>query len=437
MTAYQSVHDRPGKLALMMAAIPSVDCVLNQVNTAFGISVSGMSLLQLVRGALILIFFCLCARVLMANPTRLKQVPLAVPTGMLLIGAAISKELCETGTVVVVGIVPYGQMLYWLLMWAVVVLLCSKPPDARVILKGIAAGAVMTAASVFLGLAVGTGNFYRTDAVQASAGWFETAKMITGVLTTGGVVLLFLGWRSRSWHFPVFAWLVFSACIVTYARAGTVALIVSLMWLFVWVSIWGRQDSGLAKRFAILGALLCIVGTASISPTQLFARWNDVEGGATAGSGRATFWKIAVDAFAEDHLFDQVAGQGYSSMSAMLYDRYGDDIKHTHNDALDMMLVGGIAGCMWLLLFIADLVSMVLRCPMSSPARAAAVAILLIYLCHSQLTGQIWGTDSMTYYTLSLSSIAVLQSAAHRERVHGPQGCPAKSGRMIYTDLPA
>jgi hypothetical protein len=435
--AYRATCDRPGKPALMLAAIPAVDCVLNQVNTAFGLSASGVSPLQVVRGALLLIFLGLCAKVLIVNPCRLRRVPLAVPAGMLLIGAVISKEFCETGTIVLAGIVPYGQMLYWLLLWAVVVLLCPQPADARVILKGIAIGAVMTAASVFLGLLYGTGNFYSTDAVRASAGWFETAKMITGVLTTGGVVLLFLGQRSRNWYFPVLAWLTFAACIATYARAGTVALIAALMWLMLWVCIWGRRVSAPAKRFAVIGVLLCIAAAASVSPSQLFARWNDVEDGASAGSGRATFWKIAVDAFAEENAIDQIAGRGYYSMSTMLYDRYGDDIKHTHNDALDMVLVGGVAGCVWLLIFIADLIFMVLRCPISSPARGAAMAILLIYLCHSQLTGQIWGTDSMTYYTMALSSIVVLRGAARRAEKPGLEGYSVHPGKMIYTDLPA
>lgn len=435
--AYRATCDRPGKPALMLAAIPAVDCVLNQVNTAFGLSASGISPLQVVRGTLILIFLVLCAKVLIMNPDGLKRIPLAIPTGMLLIGVVISKEFCETGTIMLAGIVPYGQMLYWLLLWAVAVLLCQKPADARVILKGIAIGAVMTAVSVFLGLLYGTGNFYSTDAVRASAGWFETAKMITGVLTTGGVVLLFLGQRSRSWIFPVLAWLTFTACIVTYARAGTVALFAALMWLLLWASIWGKRISAPAKRFAVIGLLLCIAGGLSVSPSQLFARWNDVEDGASAGSGRATFWKIAVDAFAEENVIDQVAGRGYFSMSTMLYERYGDDIKHTHNDVLDMVLVGGAAGCVWLLIFIADLISMVLHCPISSPARGAAMAILLIYLCHSQLTGQIWGTDSMTYYTMALSSITVLRDTARRKEKPGLEGYPVRPGKMIYTDLPA
>jgi len=409
-------ESRPSRVAFGLAAIPCLDCVLNQINTALGLSTIGISPLQIVRGALLLLFVIGCGMAIFKDPRRLGVIPVAVPAGIVLLAGVVSKEICSTGIASLGAIVPYGQMLYWLMLWATVSVFCSKPADALVILKGLAIGSIMTAVSVLLGLVVGTGNFYADDAVRASAGWFETAKMITGVLTTGGIVLLFLGQDEQRWIFPVLAWVDFLACIATYARAGTAALFAALIWLFIWVCLWGKSLRRSAIRFGTVCALICIVGAASISPAQLFSRWNDVGSDEGGGSGRATFWKIALDEFAQDKGIDQIAGRGYSAMSAMLYDKYGDDIKHTHNDGLDMLLVGGVIGGAWLLLFLTDLITRILHCPVASPSRAAMTAIFLIYIFHSQLTGQIWGTDAMTYYTMSLSSIFALRSSTVSHR---------------------
>ncbi|MDE1175007.1 MAG: O-antigen ligase family protein [Edaphobacter sp.] len=396
------------RAAITISLIPIFDCILNQLNTAFGASLGGMSPLQATRGSLLLVFMGICTWTIVRNPRKLLSAPLPVLAGVALIALAISKEISQTGSISLSGIVPYGQFLYWLLLWMSAVFLCSSKEDALAILKGLAIGSVMTAASVFLGLALGTGNFYSGDAVKASAGWFETAKMITGVLTTGGVILLYLGQQRQGWMYPILACLNFSACILTYARAGTVAMVVALVWLFVWLCLWGHESRRSGIKFVVLCTAIGIVAMAMMSPAQVLSRWNDMEDGGGAGSGRATFWKIAIDDFYQADVLDQVAGRGYASMSTMLFQKYGDDIKHTHNDGLDMLLVGGLTGCFWLFLFVLDLSAKILRRPISSKTTAAAIAILLIYLCHGQLTGQIWGTDAMSYYTLALASLCMI-----------------------------
>jgi hypothetical protein len=404
----QDFNDSPSKIAMIIATIPIVDCLANQINTAFGLTAGGFSSLQILRGALMLVFLAVCMVVILKKPHMLYSLPISGIGGFLLIAMAVSKELASTGTLVFSGLVPYGQFLYWILLWCTVSLLCTTREDAILILRGIATGSMMTAASVFLGLIVGTGNFYTGDSVHASAGWFETAKMITGVLVTGGIVILFLGRIKQSVKYVLLACLTFSACVLTYARAGTVALAASLAWLFLWICIWGHQHRRYGVYFASVCAALLLGVLLASSPSQVLARWSDMEDGGAAGSGRATFWKIAFDEFLEDKPIDQLAGRGYASMSTMLYEKYGDDIKHTHNDGLDMLLVGGAAGLLWLILLAVDFLRIALTCPISSGARAAAIAIFLVYICHSQLTGQIWGTDAMTYYVLSLSALFVL-----------------------------
>jgi hypothetical protein len=92
-------------------------------------------------------------------------------------------------------------------------------------------------------------------------------------------------------------------------------------------------------------------------------------------------------------------------MSEMLLRNYGDDIKHTHNDMLDALLVSGLVGALWLTGLIASFAHRVLLSNISTVEGAAGIAIVLTYICHSLLTGQIWGTDAMTYYTLSLTCL--------------------------------
>jgi O-antigen ligase len=103
-------------------------------------------------------------------------------------------------------------------------------------------------------------------------------------------------------------------------------------------------------------------------------------------------------------------------MAERLLQDYGDDIKHTHNDLLDSMMVGGLVGVLWFGLWISWLAAKTLSLPLSSAEGAAAVAILLIYLCHSQLTGQLFGTDSMASYVVTLACFYRIDSL-RRERI--------------------
>jgi O-antigen ligase len=94
---------------------------------------------------------------------------------------------------------------------------------------------------------------------------------------------------------------------------------------------------------------------------------------------------------------------GYAAMADMLLDDYGDDIRHTHNDFLDALLVSGIVGVVWLLSWLGYLLLKTVSISLTSREGAAAAAVLIAYLCHAQFTGQLFGTDSMTYYVIALA----------------------------------
>ena len=243
----------------------------------------------------------------------------------------------------------YGQLLYWVLLWTTVSILCRTPEHGLIILRGLAGGAGLTAISVVLGLLFGATNYYKSDSVDASAGWFDTAKMITGLLLVGGIVILYLGKQKRGWLSCIGAGVCFMACVLTYARAGTVALGMILLWFIIWRFI--IADRGVGKwlnHFLIIVIAACIVVPAAVNMSNLLSRWSNVSNSDTGGSGRAAFWKVAVDYYVAEDVPTQIVGIGYSSMSEMLLRNYGDDIKHTHNDMLDMLLVCGFIGSLWL-----------------------------------------------------------------------------------------
>ncbi|RRA49058.1 O-antigen ligase [Acidipila sp. EB88] len=394
------------RLIIALSMIPTMDCFTNQLNNALDLRFGPVSFLQLLRGPLLLVFLFLIARHLKRQVGTRTAVPFAALGAVALVAIATSKEILLTGTLSLESVASYGQLVYWLVLWTLVSLLIRSRAQAELLLKGVAAGGVLTALSVFAGLVAGAGNYYSSDAVDASAGWFDTAKMITGILVVSGIVILYLGRARRSWLHPLAAMLCFAACVLTYARAGMAALGAALLWLTFWRFFLAPAGTGrwLTRLLALmLGALLLV--PAVVDTHQLLARWSDLGDSDKAGSGRATFWKLAVNAYEDDDLAGQALGNGYHAMSTMLFHEYGDDIKHTHNDLFDMLLVGGLVGAMWLLTLVGSFVRQSLLAPVRTATAAASIAILLAYLCHGQLTGQIWGTDAMTCYTFALLGI--------------------------------
>lgn len=400
-------HSAPAcKLVYALAAIPLADCILNQIYNAFHISFGGLSLLQLLRGYMVLIFLGLCLWSMLRDRSCITRTPVAGACALFLIAVFITKELVVTGSLSLASLAAYGQWAYWIMFWIAGSFFCRTAKDAEIILRGLATGAVATGVSVMLGFALGGVNYYQDDAVSSSAGWFNTAKMITGVLVTGGVVLLYLGRRKAGWVYPTTASFCFIACVLTYARAGAVALGVVLVWLPAWTLLFGREGKQRwTARFLILAVSAGLLLPAVISPEKLFARWNDFQDSDKAGSGRATFWKVAISGYLDGTAEQQALGYGFGAMSDMLFLNYGTDIKHTHNDMLDMMLVGGIPGACWLLLLLGSLLFRIRRTSLRSIEGGAGFAILLTFVVHGQFTGQLWGTDAMTYYMLSLTAL--------------------------------
>lgn len=416
------------KLVYLLASIPLADCILNQINNAFQVSFGGLSLLQLLRGYMVLIFIAVSLWSILRDRAGVARIPLPAAGALLLIGVFITKELVVTGTLAMGSIGAYGQVAYWVMFWITTSVLCHQPKQAEIILRGLAVGAVATAVSVMLGFVFGSFNYYQDDSVTSSAGWFNTAKTITGVLVTGGVVLLYLGRKKTGWLYPLLASFCFLGCVLTYARAGSVALAAVLLWLIFWAVLFGREGKQQwVSRFLILTIGIGLLLPALVGSDKLFARWNDFQDPDKAGSGRETIWKVALNDYWNGTADQQALGNGFNAMSEMLFLKLGSDIKHCHNDMLDMMLVGGVPGACWLFFLFGTLLWRIGRTSFRSVEGSAGFAILLTFLIHGQFTGQLWGTDAMTYYMLSLSSLYTIG------RCISPSDAPANFAAHEFT----
>ena len=343
-----SVCQRPHtRLILALAMIPALDCILNQLTNAFQWTLGSLTLLEAFRGFLVAVFLVIALWELYIDHSAFSRIPRPALAGFLLLFLLVSREVILTGAIAVDGAVAYGQMAYWLLMWCLVSVLCTQPEHAQILLRGLAVGAVLTAMSVIIGLLFGGLNYYEEESVRSSSGWFKTAKMITGILVTGGVIILYLGRANRNWLAPVLALLCFIACLVTYARAGAVAMVATVLWLVFW-DVQPKEHANWQplNRFLAIALLAAVTAVIAIPAQTLFSRWSDVSEGEKAGSGRVSIWLVSIEAYTSGSIAEQILGRGYSAMSDVLFTSYGDDVKHTHNDTLDMLLVAGGGWCL-------------------------------------------------------------------------------------------
>lgn len=397
---------------VLLACIPSVDCIVNQLANGFQLHIGSVSILQGFRAILLLCFAVfVLSRITKRSDTILKIPPPAIG-GFILLLLLVSRQWLISGSGGIEGYAAYAQIAYWLLLWTTVSLSCVEPAEAMLLLYGLACGAILTALSVVLGLAFGGLNFYEDDLVSSSAGWFNTAKAITGILVCGIAVILYLGCgRRRSWVYGILAAFCLAAAALTYARAGAIALLVVVLWLTLWRARTGSFVQWRALKW-FLGLVVVIVLAAPmvIHPQMLFARWSDLSKGEDAGSGRIGLWHIAVDSYTAAPLSVQLLGSGFESMSDLLFRESGEDVKHTHNDAFDMLLIGGVAGIVWHMSFFWLWGRRIARFSPWSLEGAALMAVFINYVCHSELTGQLWGTDVMNYYVTALTAFTVLAS---------------------------
>jgi O-antigen ligase len=415
--------ERTRPAVYILACIPGVDCILNQLNTAFHITIGQMSILEAVRAPMLVTLIIVCIWRMVSRGLPLSTIPLSARTAVLLVGIVTAKEAFDTGFIAFSSINCYGQLLYWLALWSCVQIECRSAAEATVILRGLVIAALITAGSVAYGYFAGGPNPYLDDGVIASAGWFTTAKTITGVLSTGAILLLYLGSRSDLFRYPLLAVVCCVCCVLTYARAGQVALVAAVLWIVIWY-VANASATGAKTLFRFIAAMTLIAAVSlpvMLRSQSFVARWQDIHDTEEGGSGRAGFWRIAVEEYGTANIAQICIGFGYSQMDQMLFKDTGANIHHTHNDLLDVMLLGGICGIAWWIGLMGTFVRNAVR-EIRSVEGMAAMGIIVIFAFHGQLTGQLMGTDAMVMYSSGMACLSIIQrDYASRRNYRGVQ----------------
>jgi O-antigen ligase len=331
-----------------------------------------------------------------------------MPSLLVCISLMATHEAMTGDRVIIANLIPYVQMAYWVTVWYAAQVWIRDGSNARTVLKGLMTGAVITAASVCYAYMAGVDNsVYEIEGVKASSGFFVSGKGIAGTLVVGGLTAAYLGIARRPWRYAFAAVFCFGACVLTYARAGFVALCLTLLWLVIWATLFHFHSEGRWVRrlvvVACVGAALLIT---NIGVTDLSRRWSDLKDPNRAGSGRLQIWAAAAESFSQATVTEQFAGRGYEGMVDVIEGKIGNRI-HTHNDVLDMLVMGGMMGIVVLLLVFGTLAAQIVRAPTRCPEFAAAAAVLLGCVCQAILTGQLFMPDVMTYYVLAITALLV------------------------------
>ncbi len=423
-----------------LAAIPTVDMVLNQVGSVVAVRVWTLSLFQVVRGALLLLNVVLVGRALAATDRGTFRAVAAVLLFPASLAAAAVLESARRSGVAPETIVAVLQTCYWVSILALVLLRRERAEPSSAIANGILLGGAIAAVSVLVALAVGGGreNAYQLSGVDASWGWFLTMKGLTGQLLVAAIVGLMVGGeRKTRWPYAV-SGVCALATFLTYARTGLVALVAAAAWLLL--SRWRRRVLLIVRDVA--GIVLVSYLVLSVPHVQtaltdnLALRWQDVldqnmRDQGKSGSGRATLLPDSWREFLSGDAGDVWFGRGFAGMLDAVQDA-GYIRIHTHDDLLDVLLVGGLVGLLSLTVL---LVTAWRRLVPPSSRRSRwryAVAIAFVWAAHAAFTGQLWLPDAMSWYILGLGAMAAalpLQAAAVKPRPGAGHPVPAMAKR--------
>ncbi len=414
ISRHRAVATAAGFTELYLGAIPVLDVVLNQVGNVTGTRLWGLSVFQVARGLLLLASAPLLARGLSRVSDRDFRMVAAVFLYPLALVFSAALEAASRSAVEIETVIAVLQSLYWVVVLALVLLRTGRSGQSRALENGLMAGGVAAAASVIVALVLGGGtrNVYQDAGVDASWGWFLTTKGLSGQLLVCSVVALMVGSERRSWLAYVVAACSATAAFLTYQRTGLVALVIAAVWLFVsrrrravWLVIRDLAVIGLAAYVVV-----SIPRVESVLADNLATRWRDVldEGmraQGRSGSGRVSLLPDAWGEFVSGRVGEVWLGRGFAGMLDAV-ERAGYIRIHTHNDILDVLLVGGIVGFLALVALLATVWRRLMP-PFSNPTRwRYSFAIVLVWATHAMLTGQLWLPDAMSWYVLGLGAAA-------------------------------
>lgn len=398
------------RATVCLSLLPVLDCVVNQLNTILAPTTESVSMLQVLRGSLVVVMTCMVLRSFYAIGMHDRA---ALASGILFIYSFafyICKEVLETGSVELENVTHYVQIIYWLEVWLLATMAFDTPRRRRLALMCVMAAALMSSGSIFHGYLTGTRLTYEYQQITASTGLFNSGKGVAGVLVVSGIISAYLLRDCAGVAGIIIACLMFAAAFLTYARAGLVALCAELLAVGVWSLVLCPKVAAArwARRLLAGCVLLGVIGYLIVGTADLTARWADMTDPDQAGSGRITFWKVALDSFWDANLAELILGRGYVGMYAVMQSGYGMRI-HTHNDFLDMLLVGGVTGIVCLSVFWATLTARLRLLHVASTEFGAGLAILAGFFAQSLLTGQIFDPSTMAVYVIAFVCVTAVE----------------------------
>jgi len=403
---------------VLLAMLPVIDPILNQINTAYGLVIGPLSLLQAMRGA-VLIAAVWVAMTLPPSRGRLRRTVCHIT---ILIGAGVAviamNDIALSG-LDMSTITAYAQIAYWLTIWYVGVATITDARSALIVAKSLVIGALITGASVYYGYITGSAlsAVYSGAGVEASSGWFVSGKGIAGSLVAGALLAAYLGYRRHPCASILLALFCMGASFLTYARSGLIAMCAALIWLSMW-SVGTRFSTRSSWALRLVLASLCgaVFAAAVVGTADLETRWADLDDPEKAGSGRLLLWTAAARSFLNGSPIEQLLGRGFQGMLDMVYASLGV-VVHTHNDLLDMLVIGGVLGLIVLGLIFTGIAVQIRSARRASPEFAVAVAILLVLSCQAFFTGQLFLPDVMTFYLLAITSVLACARQPDRRAV--------------------
>ena len=387
-----------------LSLLPVVDVCINQVGQwrMNSMSSGSLSVFQAIRGSILVVMLLyslsIASWVSRCHPRAVRT----VLGGILLFGTFSVIECVDTGRVSLLSVVGYVQIVYWLLSLVVALHVYNTPRAALVGLKGLCGAAGIAAISVIGVYVMNLGIIER--GAYVSNGGFGSPKGVAGILVVGGVLIAVV-WRRSQHTLSVLAGVVCTLTVfLTYSRSGIVATLLCLLCGLGFTVRYRqkRQEYEWLRKYALLYVVLfSSLAGLLIGLDGYQQKMGDFTSRRTAGSGRLAIWDKAVDIYSSTTWDRQLLGHGYKGMFREIGKRHGVAI-HTHNDCLDMLLVGGVSGIVFMVSVVACFYRLASDIRVGTIEQLLVWLVFIVFLVQSSFSGQFFLPDTMAFYVVAV-----------------------------------
>jgi hypothetical protein len=388
---------------ILLCALPFIDTIIAQLHNGLHLSAGDFSLPQVVHGGLLLVAWLYIINAGRKNVLTRRVYPSAFI--ILLFFTAVSvRSIANAGAFNFSAIVMPLQVVYWCTMWILTTQICTTHRISWKVLNAYAFASLITAMSVFWGYMSGLNT--AVYGIRASSGLFSSGKGIAGMLAAAAFIFAYLSMKVGRKTYLLFAALCTAAAYLTYARAGLVAMGIAAVWASAWAVI-RTGPSKWIRRFVVLLAVSIVGVILVVGVKDMEHRWQDLNEGDKAGSGRILLWTLAWNFFTNGSPSQQLFGIGIDGMLNMTYASKAHIAIHTHSDLFDLITIGGFAGILTLLTIPASIVALGRLLHSGIAEYGLFWCIAWIMAGQGLLTGQFFLPEAMTIYLVTMTAAAV------------------------------